>query len=145
VSRSPDPGGHTGLRTLSSWKCTTHLYPISGAASRVGSGDTPWPNRDGGWVQVIVGVDPDPANRELVTDWAVAYSDAVSPYSTGGSYINMTMEEGDDRLRAIYGPNYDRLAEIKAKYDPDNVFHVNQNIKPGSDPSSLGLTPQAWV
>jgi FAD/FMN-containing dehydrogenase len=84
-----------------------------------------------GWVQVIVGVDPDPANRELVTDWAVAYSDAVSPYSTGGSYINMTMEEGDDRLRAIYGPNYDRLAEIKAKYDPDNVFHVNQNIKPG--------------
>ena len=118
--------------TLPTWKCTTHLYPISGAAARVGSGDTAWPARDGGWVQVIVGVDADAANAELVTTWAKAYSEAVQPYAAGGGYVNMIMDEGEDRVRAIYGLNYDRLARIKAQYDPDNLFHVNQNIKPAS-------------
>ena len=115
---------------LPTWKCTTHLYPIDGAAARVGQSDTAWAARDGGWVQVIVGVDSDPANAELVTDWARSFSEAVQPYAAGGGYVNMIMEEGEDRIRTIYGPNYDRLAEIKAKYDPDSVFHVNQNIKP---------------
>jgi FAD/FMN-containing dehydrogenase len=115
---------------LPTWKCTTHLYPISGAAARVGSGDTAWPARDGGWVQVIVGVDADAANAELVTNWAREYSEAVQPYAAGGGYVNMMMDEGDERVRSIYGSNYDRLAQIKAKYDPDNLFHVNQNIKP---------------
>ena len=115
---------------LPTWKCTTHLYPIDGAAARVGQSDTAWAARDGGWVQVIVGVDSDPANAELVTDWARSFSEAVQPYAAGGGYVNMIMEEGEDRIRTIYGPNYDRLAEIKAKYDPDNVFHLNQNIKP---------------
>jgi FAD/FMN-containing dehydrogenase len=115
---------------LPTWKSTTHFYPISGAAARVGSADTAWPARDGGWVQVIVGVDADAANAELVTNWARDFSDAVQPYTVAGGYVNRIMEEGDDRVRTIYGPNYDRLAEIKAKYDPDNVFHVNQNIKP---------------
>src|SRR5437764_5570457 len=117
-------------QTLPTWKCTTHLYPISGAAARVGRGDTAWPARDGGWVQVIVGVDADAANAELVTTWAKAYSEAVQPYAAGGGYVNMIMDEGEDRVRAIYGLNYDRLARIKAQYDPDNLFHVNQNIKP---------------
>jgi FAD/FMN-containing dehydrogenase len=116
-------------RTLPTWKCTTHLYPISGAAARVAPTDTAWSARDGGWVQVIVGVDPDPANAELVTRWARDYSEAVQPYGSGG-YVNMIMEEGEDRVRGIYGPNYERLAQIKAQYDPDNLFHVNQNIKP---------------
>ena len=115
---------------LPTWKCTTHLYPISGAASRVGATDTAWSARDGGWVQVIVGVDPDPANAGLVTSWARSFSEAVQPYAAVGGYVNMIMDEGDDRVRAIYGPNYDRLAQVKAKYDPDNIFHVNQNIKP---------------
>jgi FAD/FMN-containing dehydrogenase len=112
-------------------KCTSHLYPISGAAERVGATETAWPNRDGGWVQVIVGVDPDPANKDVITDWAISYWDAIHPHAAAGGYVNMIMEEGEDRVRTIYGPNYDRLAEIKAKYDPDNLFHVNQNIKPG--------------
>jgi FAD/FMN-containing dehydrogenase len=116
--------------TLPTWKCTTHFYPISGAASRVAAVDTAWPNRDGGWVQVIVGVDADAANAALVTDWARSYSEAVQPYAAAGGYVNMIMEEGDDRIRAIYGPNYDRLAQVKARYDPDNLFHVNQNIGP---------------
>lgn len=116
-------------RSLPTWKCTTHFYPISGAASRVAATDTAWSARDGGWVQVIVGVDPDPANAELVTKWARDYSEAVQPYGSGG-YVNMIMDEGDDRVRTIYGSNYERLAKVKAQYDPDNVFHVNQNIKP---------------
>jgi FAD/FMN-containing dehydrogenase len=116
--------------TLPTWKCTTHFYPISGAAARVGATDTAWPARDGGWVQVIVGVDADAANAELVTNWARSYSEAVQPFAAGGGYVNMIMDEGDERVRTIYGPNYDRLAQIKAQYDPDNLFHVNQNIKP---------------
>jgi FAD/FMN-containing dehydrogenase len=133
VTEIPDEAVAANLefaQTLPTWKCTTHLYPISGAAARVGSADTAWPSRDGGWVQVIVGVDPDPANRELVTDWAVSYWEALHPFAASGGYVNMIMEEGADRIRTIYGPNYDRLAQIKGKYDPDNVFHVNQNIKP---------------
>jgi len=117
-------------RTLPTWKSTSHLYPISGAASRVAPDATAWPSRDGGWVHVIVGVDPDPANSALVTDWARSYSEACQPYAAAGGYVNMIMDEGDDRVRAIYGANYDRLAETKAQYDPDNLFHVNQNIKP---------------
>jgi FAD/FMN-containing dehydrogenase len=119
-------------RTLPTWKCTTHLYPISGAAARVGAMDTPWTARDGGWVQVIVGVDSDPANADLVTDWARSFSETIQPHTAAGGYVNMIMDEGDDRVRAIYGSNYDRLARVKAQYDPDNVFHVNQNIKPAA-------------
>jgi FAD/FMN-containing dehydrogenase len=115
---------------LPTWKSTMHLYPIDGAAARVGADETAWTQRDGGWVQVMVGVDPEPENRDLVTDWCVAYWEALHPYSAGGSYVNMMMEEGDDRVRASYGANYDRLAQVKAEYDPRNLFHVNQNIKP---------------
>jgi FAD/FMN-containing dehydrogenase len=115
---------------LPTWKSFTHIYPLSGAPSRVGTSDTAWPARDGGWVQVIAGVDPDPANAELVSNWARSYSHAVRPYGTDGGYVNMMMDEGEDRVRAIYGLNYGRLAQIKGEYDPDNLFHVNQNIKP---------------
>ena len=107
-----------------------HLYPIGGAAQRVGGEDTPWGYRDANWAGVIVGVDPDPANADTLRDWAVGYYDAVHPYSSGGAYINFMMEEGQERVKASYRDNYDRLAEIKAKYDPKNFFKVNQNIHP---------------
>ncbi|MDX6408565.1 MAG: hypothetical protein QOE13_1636 [Gaiellaceae bacterium] len=133
VSEIPDEAVAAHVQfaeTMPSWKSTMHLYPIDGAATRKGSDDTAWSKRDGGWVQVMVGVDPDPANRDLVKDWCVSYWEALHPFSSGGSYVNMMMEEGDDRVRATYGANYDRLAEVKAEYDPGNLFHVNQNIKP---------------
>jgi len=79
-----------------------------------------------------VGVDPDPANRGKITDWARAYYDALHPFGAGGAYLNFMMEEGDDRIRATYRGNYDRLAAIKAKYDPGNFFRVNQNIRPAA-------------
>jgi hypothetical protein len=107
-----------------------HLYPIDGAVHRVGAEDTAWGYRDANWAGVIVGVDPDPANADMLRDWAVGYYDAVHPYSSGGAYINFMMEEGQERVQASYRGNYDRLTEIKAKYDPNNLFRVNQNIKP---------------
>jgi FAD/FMN-containing dehydrogenase len=75
-------------------------------------------------------VDPDPANAEAIRQWAVDYSDALEPYTMGGSYVNMIMEEGQQRIVNNYRGHYDRLAAIKATYDPDNVFRVNQNIRP---------------
>jgi FAD/FMN-containing dehydrogenase len=109
---------------------TMHLYPINGAASHVKKDATPWNYRDATWAEVIVGVDPDPANRETITAWAKEYWEALHPYSAGGAYINFMMEEGDDRIKATYGDNYEKLAAIKTKYDPQNLFRVNQNIRP---------------
>lgn len=109
---------------------TMHLYPINGAAHRVGPNDTPWSYREATWGMVIAGVDPDPANKEVITGWARDYWEALHPHSAGGAYVNMMMEEGQERVKASYRDNYERLARIKARYDPNNLFHVNQNIKP---------------
>jgi len=111
---------------------TMHMYPINGAAQKVGKNDTPWAYRDANWAQVMVGVDPDPANSEKITKWTKDYFDAIHPYSAGGAYINFMMDEGQERVKASYKDNYDRLVKIKGKYDPKNLFRVNQNIKPTS-------------
>jgi FAD/FMN-containing dehydrogenase len=117
-------------KAMPTWKSTMHLYPVDGAASRVANDATAWAFRDAGWTQVIVGVDSDPANAKLVTDWTVSYFDALHEYAMGGAYVNMMMDEGQERVQATYRGNYDMLATVKAAYDPDNVFHVNQNIQP---------------
>ncbi len=111
---------------------TTHMYPINGAAHRVGKSDTAFSYRDANWALVIVGVDPDPANKDKITKWCKDYFDAVHPYSAGGAYVNFMMEEGQERIKAAFRDNYDRLAAIKKKYDPTNFFRVNQNIKPAA-------------
>ena len=107
-----------------------HLYPISGAAARVGNEDTPWAYRDAKYAGVFVGVDPDPANAEKLTDWCKKYWEACHPYSMGGAYSNFMMDEGQERVKASYKHNYDKLVSIKQKYDPQNFFRVNQNIRP---------------
>ncbi|MBZ0326299.1 MAG: FAD-binding oxidoreductase [Altibacter sp.] len=107
-----------------------HLYPITGAASRVGKEETPWAYRDAKYAGVIVGVDPNPANANKITDWCKAYWEALHPYSSGGAYSNFMMDEGQERVQASYKHNYNRLVAIKRTYDPSNVFRVNQNIKP---------------
>ena len=107
-----------------------HMYPVNGAASRVNSKDTAWSYRDATWAMVIVGVDPDPANKEKITSWTKKYWEALHPYSAGGAYVNFMMDEGEERIKATYGDNYGRLVTIKNKYDPNNLFRVNQNIKP---------------
>jgi FAD/FMN-containing dehydrogenase len=111
---------------------TMHLYPIDGAAHDVGSADTAWSYRDATWGSVYAGVDRDPANAEQIKRWTVDYFDALHPYSAGGAYVNMMMDEGEDRVRASYRDNYPRLARVKADVDPDNVFCNTQNIKPAS-------------
>ncbi|HEX7288207.1 MAG TPA: FAD-binding oxidoreductase [Candidatus Angelobacter sp.] len=114
---------------------TMHMYPVNGVAHRVGKNETAWSYRDATWAMVIVGVDPDPANRDQIVTWARNYWQALHPYSAGGAYVNFMMDEGEERVKATYRGNYERLAAIKAKYDPANVFRVNQNIAPsGKEP-----------
>jgi FAD/FMN-containing dehydrogenase len=110
--------------------CTMHLYPVNGAVHRVPSSSTAFSYRSAKWAEVIVGVDPDPANKDKISDWARSYWDAVHPYSAPGAYVNFMMEEGSARVEATYGANYRRLQQVKAKYDPANLFRVNQNIPP---------------
>jgi FAD/FMN-containing dehydrogenase len=117
-------------QALPTMHSTMHLYPINGAAARVGKKETAWNYRDANWAQVMVGVDPDPANKEKIISWTKNYYDALHPFSAGGAYVNFMMDEGEERVKATYGDNYNRLAEIKAKYDPTNLFRVNQNVKP---------------
>ncbi|HEX6688457.1 MAG TPA: FAD-binding oxidoreductase [Solirubrobacterales bacterium] len=115
---------------MPSGQSTMHLYPIDGAAHDAGNSDTAWAYRDANWGSVFAGVDPDPANAGAIRDWCVDYFEALHPYSAGGAYVNMMMDEGQERVRASYGDNYERLAKIKAEYDPGNLFRVNQNIEP---------------
>lgn len=115
---------------LPTWQSTMHLYPINGRVNRTGAADSAFSYRDVVWSGVIVGIDPDPANCGKITDWARNYYNALHPFGAGGAYVNFMMEEGDERIRATYRGNYDRLAAIKAKYDPGNFFCVNQNIRP---------------
>ena len=116
---------------LPTMQSTMHLYPIDGAAHRVGKDQTAFRYRDATWAQVIVGVDPDPANKEQLIAWARTYWEATHPYSAGGAYVNFMMEEGQERVQATYQGNYDRLVQLKTRYDPQNLFRVNQNIRPG--------------
>jgi len=107
-----------------------HVYPINGAAGKVGSTETAWSYRNANFIQDIVAVDPDPANNERMIKWAKDSWAAMHPYSLGGAYLNFKMDEGNETVKAGYGDNYTRLAQIKAKYDPNNIFHINQNILP---------------
>lgn len=119
-------------RRMPSWKSTMHLYPIDGAPRDVGPDETAFGYRDATWAGVIAGVDPDPANATALRDWCVGYWEAQHPYSAGGAYVNFLMDEGQERVKATYRGNYDRLSSIKAHYDPGNLFHVNQNIRPSN-------------
>jgi FAD/FMN-containing dehydrogenase len=133
VNEIPDAAIETHLEfaeTLPTWKSTMHLYPIDGAAARVANDATAWAYRDAGWSQVVGGVDPDPALAATITDWAKAYSDALRPHVLAGGYSNFQMDV-PERVPGMFGANYGRLSKIKSQYDPENVFSVNQNIKPG--------------
>jgi hypothetical protein len=110
-----------------------HLYPIDGAVHRVGKNETAWNCRDATWSMVIAGIDPNPQMAGAVTLWTKAYWDAVHPFDLGGAYPNFMMDdEGDARLKASYGDNYQRLTALKMQYDPANLFRVNQNIRPAA-------------
>jgi hypothetical protein len=110
-----------------------HLYPIDGAVQRRKQDSAAWGYRDATWSMVIAGVDPDPANALALKGWAQAYWNAVHPFDLEGAYPNFMMaDEGEARVKAAFGQNYARLAALKKKYDPVNLFRVNQNIQPAA-------------
>jgi FAD/FMN-containing dehydrogenase len=117
---------------MPTWKCGSHIYPIDGAAQDVAAEETAFAYRDVTWSQVFMGVSPDAADAATLREWTVGYWEGLHPYSAGGAYVNFMMEEGQSRVQATYGPNFARLARVKAQYDPDNVFRVNQNIPPAA-------------
>lgn len=121
---------HVRFAEVPTMHSTMHLYPIDGAVRQRSSDDTAWAFRDANWSMVIAGVDPDPANRDKIKHWARNHWEALHPFSLGAGYINFMMEEGDERIASTYQTNHERLRRIKRRYDPDNLFHINQNIKP---------------
>jgi hypothetical protein len=110
-----------------------HLYPIDGAVHRVGASATPWSARDARWSMVIAGIDPNPAKADALKKWGRGYWESIHRFNPGGAYVNFMMDdEVDGRLQQSYGANYERLASVKKKYDPENFFRVNQNIRPAA-------------
>ena len=107
-----------------------HIYPVDGAVHRVGKNETAFSYRDANFAEVMAAVYPDPADTPKNKAWVQDFFSALHPSSAGGAYVNFMGEEGEDRVKASYRENYSRLAQIKRKYDPTNLFHVNQNIKP---------------
>ena len=110
--------------------CLMHLYPIDGAVRRVAKDATPWIARDASWSMVIAAVSPDPKDAAALRTWGRSYWEAIHPFNLQSAYVNfMDADEADNRVQLSYGDNYKRLAAIKAKYDPNNLFRVNQNIE----------------
>jgi FAD/FMN-containing dehydrogenase len=109
---------------------TMHIYPINGACHRVKADETAFAYRDANFATVIAGMWPDPSQNAANTKWVREYYDATAPHSEEGGYINFMSEDDQGRIKANYKGNYQRLVDVKRKYDPNNLFHVNQNIKP---------------
>ena len=113
-------------------RCAGEADVIRGVdfASRVDPGATAFPHRDEHYDLVILSDWTDSTDTAKNIEWTRAFYDAMQPFSERGVYVNNLGEEGEDRVRAAYGLNYDRLTALKNKYDPTNLFRLNQNIKP---------------
>lgn len=109
---------------------TMHLYPINGACHDVASDATAFGHRDATFAAVIAGMWPDPADNEAHTKWVKDYYAAIEPHSAPGGYVNFASSDDQDKVAENYGANYGRLQEVKRRYDPDNLFRLNQNIRP---------------
>ncbi len=109
-----------------------HIYPLDGAVHDVAADQTAFAYRDVKFTHILAAVSPDPAPMPQYREWVRSYWSALHPYSAGGAYVNFLMDEGDDRIASSYRGNYVRLAEVKRKYDPGNLFRVNQNIRPAA-------------
>jgi FAD/FMN-containing dehydrogenase len=109
---------------------TVHIYPINGACHRVAPDATAFAYRDATFATVIAGMWPDPAENESNIAWVRDFYEATAPHSEEGGYINFMAGDDQERVRVNYRENYDRLVDVKRKYDPDNLFHLNQNISP---------------
>ncbi len=108
---------------------TVHLYPINGACHDVAADATAFGHREATYAVVIAGMWPDPADNAAHTQWVQEYDAAIAPHSLGGGYVNFASADDQSKVAANYGANYPRLQEVKRQYDPDNLFHLNQNIR----------------
>ncbi|HUF58742.1 MAG TPA: FAD-binding oxidoreductase [Actinomycetota bacterium] len=109
---------------------TVHIYPINGACHRVAPDATAFAYRDATFATVIAGMWPDPSDNDVNTAWVRDYYEATAPLSEAGGYVNFMAGDDQSRIRDNYKGNYGRLVEVKRTYDPENLFHVNQNIAP---------------
>jgi FAD/FMN-containing dehydrogenase len=109
---------------------TMHMYPIDGACHGVAGDETAFAYRDARFACVIAGMWPDPAHNERNTAWVRDYWEAIHPHSELGGYVNFMAGDDQDRIRDNYRGNYDRLVEVKRRYDGENLFRRNQNIAP---------------
>ena len=109
---------------------TVHLYPINGACHDVAADATAFGHRDATYAMVIAGMWPDPADNKKNTQWVRDYYAAIAPHSDAGGYVNFASSDDQSKVAANYGVNYPRLQEVKRRYDPDNLFRHNQNIRP---------------
>ncbi len=110
--------------------CAMHIYPINGACHRVSADATAFAYRDATFATVIAGAWPDAGDNEKNVKWVRDYYKALEPHSDAGGYINFMDADDQGRIKDNYKGNYERLVSIKKKYDPGNLFHLNQNIKP---------------
>jgi FAD/FMN-containing dehydrogenase len=112
------------------------MEPMGGAISRVGEDDTALGRRDVPWCYhaLAMWMEPDQETADAHIAWAKGLADDLKPHSTEGVYLNYISDEGEERVRSTYGPvKYDRLVALKDRYDPDNMFHLNQNISPSAN------------
>ncbi len=109
---------------------TMHLYPINGACHDVEPDSTAFGHRDASFAAVIAGMWPDPADNAAHTRWVKDYYAAIAPHSQPGGYVNFASSDDQDKVAENYGANYGRLREVKRRYDPSNLFRLNQNIAP---------------
>jgi FAD/FMN-containing dehydrogenase len=117
------------LETLPSPQCEIFMARLGGAAGRVPVSAMAYPHRDANFVMNVHARWESPQDDAGGTAWARRAFDSLAPYATGGSYVNF-MPDDDERARAAYGANYDRLARLKKRYDPTNLFRMNQNVPP---------------
>lgn len=118
--------GETQPTTL----CQSHLYPLDAAAARPDAADTAWPWRNAAFAQMFAALAPVAGYEDQVRAWSTGFRDALRPCALPGSYANFMMDDGPEAARACYGSNAERLAVLKRRFDPDNVFRRNQNIAP---------------
>ena len=115
---------------LPSPQCEIFFGAIGGATTRPAPDATAYAHRDAQFVMNVHGRWEDAADDKRCIGWARDFFGASAPFASGGAYVNFLTADEGDRVRAAYGPNYDRLAQVKRKYDPNNLFRVNQNIQP---------------
>ncbi|WP_229993302.1 BBE domain-containing protein [Arthrobacter sp. Bi26] len=106
------------------------MQQLHGVAARVDPAATAFPHRRSQSELLILAQWSDPAATERHIGWARAFFEAMQPFAASGVYVNDLGQEGEERVRAAYGANYDRLAAVKATYDPINLFRSNQNVRP---------------